>query len=520
MVLTGSQEDGLEFTRWIDPPEFWKLTTPPAPVEAGEGEIVLERSALGDPLPPPPQEGSIRTFGMFGQVDLMRRRTRAIRNLEKHSYLLRALSAPGEVWMDTGPTSLPVPLDPDRDRVDTRKQEVMKDILRVRPLYALQGPPGTGKTTLVSHLVRQILTEDPVAQILITAQAHPAVDLLRAKVRDDAFRDIEQPLAVRLGADDISGEISEGSVKEVTLRVLETSRDKLRARRLLSPLQEQWLNVADNMIAQIATRTTLEPGTRNFLRLVGSGASLTYCTTTAGDLEELAAEARSFDWSIVEEAGKVHGFDMALPLQAGHRWLLIGDPKQLPPYREEDYQKIIENLDDAVEWLKSLPAQSARLLDRGWLNSWAGRSSAERQDFRKYVEQWLWTFDCILSSCRFAVDGTDRRTIDASNGSMAGLLSLQYRMHPTIGDLISTTYYDNELVNATVDASGRPRPYVVHPFILPAGIAGKAIVWIDLPWAERDSSCEEQGEGRTIGGPRYRNEREVDALEIFLKKSP
>src|SRR5205823_890304 len=68
------------------------------------------------------------------------------------------------------------------------------------------------------------------------------------------------------------------------------------------------------------------------------------------------------------------------------------------------------------------------------------------------------------------------------------------------------------------DTAGQPRPYVVHPFILPADISGKAIIWVDLPWAERDPSCEEQGEGRRIGGARYRNRKEVDALESLLKQ--
>src|SRR5204862_463585 len=100
---------------------------------------------------------------------------------------LQSLSAPGQVYMDTGSAAPPVPLD--SDRVDEAKQAAIEDILRVRPIYALQGPPGTGKTTLVAHLLRQILEDDPVAQILITAQAHGAVDVLREKVRDEAFGD-------------------------------------------------------------------------------------------------------------------------------------------------------------------------------------------------------------------------------------------------------------------------------------------------------------------------------------------
>jgi len=73
----------------------------------------------------------------------------------------------------------------------------------------------------------------PVAQVLITAQAHGAVDVLRAKVRE-AFQDIPEermPLAVRLGLasnelvsdDGTNTELSpeEGTVEQVSREVLE-----------------------------------------------------------------------------------------------------------------------------------------------------------------------------------------------------------------------------------------------------------------------------------------------------------
>lgn len=505
VVLTTLEEDGLEISRRVPRPEFWK-----ARILLDGRQIELERSSIGEPLPAPPPEGTIRTVGMFGQVKLIQRRTRAIRRLEKHTYLLRALCEPSGVWMDTGPVQLPVPLE--QGAVDERKQEVLKDVLRVHPIYALQGPPGTGKTTLVSHLIRQILKDDEVAQILITAQAHPAVDLLRKKIRDEAFQGVEPPLAVRLGSDHPS-ELADDSVEQVALRELEKVRAKLG--QPSGRLQQEWLAAVAEMVDRIERRKFQEAGISDFLRLVGRGASLTYCTTTAGDLEELADGAQSFDWSIIEEAGKVHGFELALPLQAGHRWLLIGDPYQLPPYRIDDYQQSIDRLDDAVAWLEKLP--SARLIDRVWVRAWGDRSDEIRRAFKVYATDRLKTFDRILTDCSSAVDETVRRTVDESNGSMAGLLSKQYRMHPAIGDLISTAYYDDELVSATRDeATRQPLPRVVHPFVRPAGVEGKAIVWIDLPWAERDSSCEEQGEGRRVGGPRYRNEKEVDAIKAFI----
>ena len=112
--------------------EFWKVR--PAQAQDGdsptsEGDMVLERSSLGEPLPPPPPVGALRTFGMFGQVKLIKRRTRAIARLEKHSYLLRALSAPSEVWMDTGPMELFVRLDSARDRVDENSAAEKSDCL-------------------------------------------------------------------------------------------------------------------------------------------------------------------------------------------------------------------------------------------------------------------------------------------------------------------------------------------------------------------------------------------------------
>jgi hypothetical protein len=39
---------------------------------------------------------------------------------------------------------------------------------------------------------------------------------------------------------------------------------------------------------------------------------------------KFADRGRRFDWSVIEEAGKAHGFDMAAALRESHRLLLIG----------------------------------------------------------------------------------------------------------------------------------------------------------------------------------------------------
>jgi hypothetical protein len=505
VVLTGLEQDGLGTER-IAPQDCWEIVS--SNPESGVVELARP-SGIGKPKPP--KRGHIRTWGMFGQVALIRRRKRAIDRLEQHSYLLRSLSAPGQVFMDTGPLDLPV--QQRLDRVDESKQAVMQDILRVRPIYALQGPPGTGKTTLVAHLVRQILKDDPVAQILITAQAHGAVDVLRAKVRDEAFSDVdeaEQPLAVRLGTE---GELEEGSVEEVSRKILIVARDKLTGQDVLGEIQQVWLESINEMLIALQT-VTPDRVAPDFCENVKRGANLTYCTTSSAGLEALAEGTQSFDWSILEEAGKAHGFDLALPLQAGHRWLLIGDQKQLPPYRFEDYRKGIDDLDRAVESLETLSDRGAGLLDAEWAKSWWDRSDAERNEFKEYLRLWLNTFDRVFTLCSTA-SGQRVLTGDSANGSAAGMLTRQYRMHPLIGRLISEVFYRGEIQSMTQDEGLKAKDHVTHRFVKPSELSNTAIAWLDIPWAKINPACAERGPQTRHA--RYSNIGELKALKWLLK---
>lgn len=200
-------------------------------------------------------------------------------------------------------------------------------------------------------------------------------------------------------------------------------------------------------------------------------------------------------------------------MQAGHRWLLIGDQKQLPPYRFKDYWDGIDQLEQAVVALQLLPDRGANLVDFDWIRAWQDQSALDRNTFKDYARSWLNTFERIFGYCS-SCTGSERVTINEANGAAAGMLSGQHRMHPLIGELISLAYYKGKVQNCTLDERGAPLARVTHPFSEPDAVVGCAIVWIDLPWAQREPGCAERGPDTRQ--PRYTNPAEVEALARFI----
>ena len=113
------------------------------------------------------------------------------------------------------------------------------------------------------------------------------------------------------------------------------------------------------------------------------------------------------------------------------------------------------------------------------------RSDKNKESFKDYAQTWLRTFGRLFTSLK-NLYGSRRVTEVTACGASAGVLTQQWRMHPTIGTLISQAFYRNTLQNKTSEPDGRVKPHVVHDYYLegvnpPVSLIGKAIVWIDLP---------------------------------------
>jgi len=492
-IYIGPESD-LEVNRRVEPAEFWTVheLPPGSSCELAANQVLLRRFRSGPgakALPLMEDAAFLRTRGMFAQITLVDRRAEAIDLLGAHLFLQRALVMPDTVYMDTGVDELPLPI-PAEASLDHAKRSVLKQIWRTRPIFCLQGPPGTGKTTLVAELLRQIYEDDPSCQVLLTAQAHSAVDHLRdevskfvrARQREDPTW--IAPLAVRLRKprpNEIDAEFQDPAAPSAVAReILDDSIRVLQDRSCPAQHIRDWLAYA---------RDRSDDG--DFEQLVRHGANFVYCTSTAADLLELAQSNQTFDWSIIEEAGKAHGFDLVLPLQTGHRWLLIGDQNQLPPYREKDFAAGLDRLD--------LICRSDADLRRFWVDT----PTSERQGFTDAAKRWLFFFRELFETMQRRVQ---------SDTPLVGMLTEQHRMHPEIGNLISHAFYDKKIKNATEDQlTGLPLERVLHRFVAPQSIRGHAIVWVDVSRNPLGSTGTDQAEGKLL------NVREVRAVEQILQ---
>ncbi|MFI9009913.1 AAA domain-containing protein [Actinosynnema sp. NPDC053489] len=121
--------------------------------------------------------------------------------------------------------------------------------------------------------------------------------------------------------------------------------------------------------------------------------------TCIGFLSHPAVRDLEFDLCILDEASKATATETLVPLARSKRWVLVGDPNQLPPMQEE----VLEH-DDLMQ-----------------------RHELDRAD----VEQSLF-----------------QRLLDHAPTQARHQLTHQYRMHPGINDLVSACFYDKSLLSA------------------------------------------------------------------------
>ncbi|MDE0397250.1 MAG: AAA domain-containing protein [Candidatus Poribacteria bacterium] len=186
--------------------------------------------------------------------------------------------------------------------------------------------------------------------------------------------------------------------------------------------------------------------TPDFQDLIGRSANIVAATCLfSGNRGNSRPEDRlTFDWVILDEAGRATLPEALIPIVKAEKAILVGDERQLPPM-----------LDEMTSEEKGISESEEE----------EGESRLDMSLFQSLVEQ----------------------TVEAG-GSHVARLTKQYRMHPAIGNLISTVFYEGQLQN------GKESPRRMRTLKwLPA-----PVTWIST---SRNSNREETRVGRSFANP-------------------
>lgn len=423
-----------------------------------EGRLPIEGHVL---LRPRPDKGT---------ETQVRRRLNHIVNSRDNYDLLRAIGDPRSVGLDPAiramapPGAAPTELDPS-------KSSAWEMICHGHALNLVVGPPGVGKSFLISRLVGSILKDRPTARILITAQNHEALAEMERTLRKHFAELGNDAIVVRM-------ERPEKNSGETRL--------KARARSLLdtfvlsqtSPLSRIRREAIERLLRVQEPDEAMDSEGEAILRdtehLILRSADVTLATANSSVLEEMAAQSQQFDWVIVEEAARASGPELIGPLSLGSRRVLIGDHRQLAPFDAERKARLycgdaaealFEDAVDIIAEVSDLPeavgASLAAVADSSSLRlDVLGAALRLEQPFREIAET----------------------AEEASNKLRSGPVSMlteQSRMHPTICELVSETFYGGRLTTAERIVNR------ACPIIPSIGALAAPLVLFDLPSLSR-----------------------------------
>jgi serine/threonine protein kinase len=415
-----------------------------------------------------------------GTITQIKRRHKAIEDMHAHEGLLRLLADPAGSSRKSG-ESLPearidIPLD-------ESKTEALRQLWQTQPSFAIQGPPGTGKTTLIKAFTDRLFSTDPSAQVLLTAHSHHTVDDVRSKL-DEMFACLpprQKPILIRLG----SKSPTDHDIGPVTERLLSRLKSSELAKRMPLPVQDRLERIlpSDDGHDEVAKNEL-----RAVQMLVQDAANLTFTTLNSFELAESSARGRRFDWSVIEEAGKAHGFDMSLALEQSHRLLLIGDHFQLPPFNSKVFKQL---LGDPLRVKKAIITGerfAPGLVDASIVDEEEGREM-----FAERCDRWMRMVDIFARFFENSI-GENKEV-----PGPAATLTDQHRMHPTIASLVGEVFYPDGKEGTILVSppetharfAGDP-PFIIRPG---SWLPDERIVWCNVPWKQNRKFAKGESDG-------------------------
>ncbi|KYG72659.1 AAA domain-containing protein [Roseivirga spongicola] len=334
-------------------------------------------------------------------------------------------------------------------KTDNRQVKAVRKAIGNKDIFLIQGPPGTGKTTVITEVVRQLVSQGE--KVLVTSQTHIAVDnvleklteekslsLLRLGVKNkireslqqhhpneqikaytkDFLRFIDTQIAIiELWELKKSDEEIRGTVKVLREEYSPVVRDKLAGFNfdLVDLLKSNSLIKTKSIFDTLNKwKTSVESGLEIIIApILYSSVDVVFATCIGIKLDQVFNEIQfQFDTVIIDEAGKANLAESLVAISMAKKIILVGDQKQLPPYIESD------------------------LLDPKEENSFPKSKYGFRYG-KEEIEYALKT-----SFFEFLTKRIDAGQFPLTNKEM---LNYQHRMHPNIGRFVSESFYDGDV---------------------------------------------------------------------------
>lgn len=458
-----------------------------------------------------------------GTIRQLNRRARALELLDKHIPLINTLLDPHRQFQNSAEAHLIQNINEHLDKLnislDDSKKTAFKHAIHTLPLYLVQGPPGVGKTYLATAIIKHIFSQGSESRVLITAQSHSTVEHIFQEVNKGIEENLKPLIVKCIKSSQPNGSDTKAALDE-------------QARELLIGLMnsEAFLESQNELIkSKIASSANIDERWQRYslMNHLLRSANLVFTTTNSRYIEDMLINRAQFDWSIMEEAGKVTGIELISPLLLSHRKLMIGDHLQLPPHRSKEIQRILNNpeklhsaIQSAIDGKKrpvkgdSTGARIEELrkigLDKAIILKKIGSSAAKTHLL----------FEMLIKIEEDRAVRISDMGLQSNHKPIASMLTEQYRMHPLIAEIISDVFYNSDKgkslrkltsSKSTIEffhENERPFFWQKHDALNEF----KPIVWINTP-----DVMEKQYATTFKDEPRWTNDKECEAIITILK---
>jgi len=347
------------------PREFLALRPPPESLELveftaspdGNRQRIVELKFAAMPQSPT----NIRYVAIVPNLVPIERQLEALRTIEQAGNdgalgpLRSLVGLCGAAPLDRPAVDRSIQLLPG-ERLDEHQIECVSKATSTPHFSVIHGPPGSGKTTVISAVVRR--TTAVGGRVLVVSPTHVAVDNVVEKLTADSQAALDSHrLPVRYAA-------RKGKLSARAHEYWVGAKRQQRAATIGWTIEEG-LRANVPIAPSLFAREDKDASGHAPLSAAVARFESVICGTPIGILSYepvKAAAPAAFDLLIVDEVSKMTLPEFLAIAVRARRWVLVGDPVQLPPYNDSEENGA--TLDDVLDAETELVCTVGALLER------------------------------------------------------------------------------------------------------------------------------------------------------------